>query len=517
MMTLNGLYRLANWNPQFFREIKGRLTPRVMITTEIAAIAAQVLLVGFFVLMLPGEVGSGNTAYCLDFQPDGGPCAAINWPQWWSGILQVLVWIVPVILHVGGVYQIVGDLSKEEKTGTLNFIRLTPQTSQEILLGKLLGVPIVPILVGLSTVPLQLVAAIAAQVPVTEILGMYLWTIATCAFSYTAAILYVFLGGRQAWVGAVAAWFLFGSTGNLLMGISMLRSDNPFSVVRWFGLPIGAYLPLLIAFMATSMSLCVACLWRGINRRFRNPSITLVSKTQSYWMSAGANLWILGFVTPTPDIHAPLGIGSVIFISTFFWFAVLIPMILPPRQTLLDWARYHTQMMAERGQNRAALTDWLFGQKSPATLAILMNVAIVAGIQSLWVLTWPRQHFQGLSAVIVTSLFVLLCAAIGQLISLIISPKQSALAFLVLAVTVMVIQPALLAALSVSPHETALLWMFTAFSMTAIDHVSLTTLVLSVLGYTVMITGLMRSFARQLQKMGASEMQQLMARRVAVS
>ncbi|RQH23304.1 hypothetical protein D5R40_27115 [Okeania hirsuta] len=46
------------------------------------------------------------------------------------------------VILIGGVYMLVADLAKEKRLGTLNFIRLSPQSIQKILLGKLLGVPI---------------------------------------------------------------------------------------------------------------------------------------------------------------------------------------------------------------------------------------------------------------------------------------------------------------------------------------------------------------------------------------
>ena len=47
-----------------------------------------------------------------------------------------------VALLVMGTYLLIADLSREERRGTLNFIRMSPESAKNILLGKLLGVPI---------------------------------------------------------------------------------------------------------------------------------------------------------------------------------------------------------------------------------------------------------------------------------------------------------------------------------------------------------------------------------------
>jgi ABC-type Na+ efflux pump permease subunit len=74
-------------------------------------------------------------------------------------------------LIVIGTYLLISDLAHEERRGTLNFIRLSPQSPENILVGKLLGVPILLYLVAVLAVPLHLWAGLAAQISLMRILS----------------------------------------------------------------------------------------------------------------------------------------------------------------------------------------------------------------------------------------------------------------------------------------------------------------------------------------------------------
>jgi ABC-type Na+ efflux pump permease subunit len=98
------------------------------------------------------------------------------------------------------------DLGHEESRGILNFIRLSPQSPENILVGKLLGVPILLYVVAVLAVPLHLWAGLAAQISLIRILSFYGVLIAACFFFYSAALLFSlvssWLGGFQAWLGS---------------------------------------------------------------------------------------------------------------------------------------------------------------------------------------------------------------------------------------------------------------------------------------------------------------------------
>ena len=53
-------------------------------------------------------------------------------------------------------YSLISDLNRERKSGTFDFIKLSPQSGRSIFIGKLIGVPSLVYLAILSFVPLHL-------------------------------------------------------------------------------------------------------------------------------------------------------------------------------------------------------------------------------------------------------------------------------------------------------------------------------------------------------------------------
>jgi hypothetical protein len=76
--------------------------------------------------------------------------------------------------------------------------RLSPQSTESILTGKLLGVPILIYLVAVVAVPFHLWAGVAAKIPLGQILTFYGVLAASCIFFYSAALLY---GIVSSWLG----------------------------------------------------------------------------------------------------------------------------------------------------------------------------------------------------------------------------------------------------------------------------------------------------------------------------
>lgn len=162
-MKLNWLERLGDWNPQLMRELKGRLKPRNLLIAGAISIIGQFLLFLLAQAQLPigteedhryctGNAVNHISPYCVR---DAFDNVVINWQVWW---LELFVWLSLIgifALIVVGTYLLISDLAHEERRGTLNFIRLSPQSPENILVGKLLGVPILLYLVAVLAVPLH--------------------------------------------------------------------------------------------------------------------------------------------------------------------------------------------------------------------------------------------------------------------------------------------------------------------------------------------------------------------------
>jgi hypothetical protein len=178
----NIIDKMGDSNPQVFRELKERLTPRNISLAIVCAAILQVLILLYFNGQIPIPAYEGvldrqklietHSNYCtssFDIRYDGKLCHLgmnggfeINWQKWWLDIFSCLSWILPLGLILGSVYTLVADLVREEKRGTLNFIRLSPQSAQTIFLGKIIGVPILIYLAIAATLPLHLIAGINA-------------------------------------------------------------------------------------------------------------------------------------------------------------------------------------------------------------------------------------------------------------------------------------------------------------------------------------------------------------------
>ena len=176
---------LLDWNPQFFREIKGRVKKKNVIIATIASITTQFLIVLYYLGQLP-DIDLGRkqySRYCFGLTKrysSSHLCATdrlgewvINWQLFWLDMFICLSIISIFALLVVGTYMLIADLTKEENKGTLNFIRLTPQSATSILTGKILGVPIMLYGVVLLALPLHFAAGLGADIPINLILSFY--------------------------------------------------------------------------------------------------------------------------------------------------------------------------------------------------------------------------------------------------------------------------------------------------------------------------------------------------------
>ncbi|MEC4850177.1 MAG: hypothetical protein SAJ12_04130, partial [Jaaginema sp. PMC 1079.18] len=220
---------IGNWNPQLFRELKGRLKSRnISLAAGISAII-QGLIYLVFLTRYPGEhdtfhrycIGQvppdtdvydpyklSNLQYCLRDAAGLLRDGVFNSKLWWLDLFTTLSFVSIFTLLVIGVYMLIADLSKEESRGTLGFIRLSPQSTRSLLIGKILGVPALLYIAIALTIPLHLGSAIAANLNLARVFGFYLVLGVSAFFFYSGALLYglvsASLGNFQAWIGGGA-------------------------------------------------------------------------------------------------------------------------------------------------------------------------------------------------------------------------------------------------------------------------------------------------------------------------
>ncbi|UBF24283.1 hypothetical protein K9N68_21570 [Kovacikia minuta CCNUW1] len=375
-MTLDWFYKLGDWNPQFFREFKGRLKLRNVVVFSLTSLLIQMLVMAYFWMALPASFPLSPSRYCtgaIDYADyhkcltDAFGNVVINWQVWWFDLFQTLSWGMPFIVLIAGVYMLISDLGKEERRGTLNFIRLTPQSSQSILLGKILGVPAIPYLMVALAIPLHLIAAAHAGVPFAEVLSIYILTGAAASCYFVGALLFAFLGGVQGWLGAIAVWLTFSISFQIWR--NNRYSEYPyFGPSQYYGIPVANHLSLAVGFALLTFGLATYWLWRTVNRRFRNPNTTLLSKQQSYWVTACFEVWLLGFVIREVQYPSqPIDDFAVVAFVNLLWFVLLIAALMPQRQMLLDWTRYRRERVSsgKKFWSRSILKELTWGAEKP--------------------------------------------------------------------------------------------------------------------------------------------------------
>ncbi len=528
-MNPNPLH-LTNLNPQFFREVKGRLKPRNIVLTIGASLLTQLAILFYFWASLP-RTPKSYSPYCKTLQGEkyGGECivdaldnVAIDWHTWWNAMFQMLSWTLPFVLLAAGVYLLIGDLAKEERRGTLNFIRLSPQTSQNILLGKLLGVPLLPFLAIAVAIPFHCWTALQAGVSSAEVVSIYLVAIAACCFIYTGAIFYAFLGGAQSWLGVMVLGMAYILLWQIGMSLQYTTKEPEFLGPRkWYFVHISQSLSLSVTFAVASFAVGAFWFWQAINRRFRNPNLTLISKRQSYWITLCVQIFILGFALreESDALNRAFDLMGLLTIN-LFWFSVLIAALTPHRQTLLDWARYRQDGDAQtrKQRRRSLIKELIWGDKSPALVAIALNLCIPTVVFSPWILSWniPQQQTTAYLSLLFNILFLLICAAIAQSILLMKLPKRSIVAIGVL-LALTVIPPIMMSMIGLvqNGENAAIVWLFSAFSFAAIGSASQTAIFFSFLAQLSIFILLTARLTRQLRRAGESELKALLASRPA--
>ncbi|MEM9543367.1 MAG: hypothetical protein AAGA60_28230 [Cyanobacteria bacterium P01_E01_bin.42] len=388
------LDKIGDWNPQLLRELKGRLTLKNILIAVGISLVVQILF----------YLGFSSNSYGNSF------------PSWVLYLFITLSIVGIIILQVGGVYVLMDDLQREEKRGTLNFIRLSPQTSRSILCGKILGVPILVYLGILLAIPLHICLGIYAAIPTHHIVAFYILVAVNCFLFYSAALLFTLFGyspalkGSLGFVGSIFVFFFtsifaivcFSPSLPFPIGVfnwvsffypgyflHFLLSQTPHASdlfypsnadfikqITWFGLPLWSN--AISAFLCTLVNyfLVISWIWNGLERCFHDRTNTGLSKKQSYWLSGILTLVLMGFSLENIQARRYLMENlSVILIVQFFILCGLIIILSPHRTTLQVWSRYRHQITSKK-----LLWDLILEEKSPAHLAILLNSILTSTI-----------------------------------------------------------------------------------------------------------------------------------------
>jgi hypothetical protein len=208
-MFPNLLTQLGDWNPQLFREIRGRFKLRNVLMAGVLSLLGQFCLFLYFHRSKFGDASILDHVFFKD--------CSIQSNLWWFDIFHLLFRFAFLLLVVLGSYLLTEDISGEARRGTLTFLRLSPQSSRSILIGKLLGVPILLYIAIALTLPLQIWAAIKAELPVWGLGLVYLMGAAICASVYSFALFYSLL-----WMSKARVWYVVVPVGGFSIFLSSI-------------------------------------------------------------------------------------------------------------------------------------------------------------------------------------------------------------------------------------------------------------------------------------------------------
>ncbi len=638
--------KLGELNPQFMREIKGRLKLfPVLVTAGISGLV-QVVLYLFQIREYPGVKYAISSQYCnlgktyreqmsiLDkvakkfndqvylfnskanfdaeklkfaktqlqearerrdqlnkFLYDGKnfcPPDQIDMQSWWHDHWQYLFLSLSVIfiftLLIAGTYLLINNLAQEERTGTLNFIRLSPQSETSILTGKMLGVPILVYWFVALAIPLHIWSGKAANIAFSHIFSYYAVLAGSCIFFFSAALLFGlmtrFLGGFQPWLAAgavfmfltftysmgysssnlnnAAAWFKIFSPidmtsylfPNLLGSNSSWRGNyddfGKAKYLQFFFLPIGSNLLGLIGLHLANYAVWTYGIWKGLERRFRNPNTAVISKVQSYWLVGFVQFLLWGFTLQNYRIYYPrnseelsksgsFDINSEI-IQNLPWFIIfnfvllfgLMLILSPERQTIQDWARYrHQGGSGRKGWWRNSLLgDLLVGEKSPSVVAIAVHLVTMVTPITIWIvlslslqnhrstsINWlinDAGRFRALIGIVMFITLSLIYATIAQRMLLMKTTKRYFWAIGTVS-AVMYLPLMILGMLNVTPRQHPLPWLFSSLPWAGLADASLPIIFMSLITEIAVLVLLNIRLTKQINLAGESATKALLA------
>lgn len=550
--------KLLDWNPQLFREVKGRFkTTNVVIAAAVSVIVQFIAIISLLGTlpdfesvdsMLYGRYGMGiifqvgnrgETYYTQNSVGDW----LVNWQLLWLDLFVILSFIATASLLVVGIYMLVADIIREKHRGTLNFIRQTPQSACDILLGKVLGVPILLYISILLLLPLHLLSGLKAQIPLDLIIGFDLAVVASGAFFFSLALLWglanvqsdfkpwfasglvglfllivdnaLFHSGRI-YLPRLTSWLLLFDPNFILSYIidaAHLPDDKyhflaiaDLADLKFYGQALWTNAEIGIGFILANFVLWSYWCWSLLQRRFYNPEYTLLGKVQSYWITSWFTVLALGFTIQSYSINDrlhPSALATNFFLLNFALLIlglVLIAGLSPHRQTLHDWARYRHQTISNR-----AWQESLVGEHSPAILAIAINIAsaVIFILPSIFLLLDPRERYVAWGFVLIAGT-VTLYAAIAQSILMLRTHKRAVWSIITLG-SMMVVPPVCLSMAQVTPEALPQGWLISFLPTVAIEYATLPTLILTIAGQWLAIALVSFQMSKKLQRAGASE------------
>jgi hypothetical protein len=486
--------RLGDWNPQLFRELKSRLSGTPLTAAVLFSILFQLFLWCNIVLL-----------------ENASKASVVN-------VFNFLNWLLPSLLILGATYTIVGDLHREHRQGTLDFIRLTPQSARSLFLGKILGVPSLMYAIVLSIVPLHFILGLVAGANPLLMLAWYL-TIGSIGYLFaTITILYALAGGKY----AILLTLLFSLPLSTTIAIYNIRLNTAIDnssggtdrFLSWFGIPIFNNFFALSGFVSGTLLLISYWLWITIDRKYINPVSTAFKKEDSYWMNIQFQLWLLGFALPLAiENNESSDNGNFYLLVGFYsisavWIFCTVPLILPTRHSVREWSNDLDNLVT--GKHRSAwksaiIRDLIWHDRSPILVAMAINLAISAvvwGLCSSIFITDRELAIKCLCGILIASILTLIQTVIITFVSLRSKVKNIGAIPLIILMSWIPLASGFLATIDPSSRDIGLgLMLFSPFAWMGVTQVSIFNIGLIALGQIGILAGFTKLLANKVAKL----------------
>ncbi len=327
-------------NPEFVRHVRAELRP------------ARALTAAVLVLVI---------------------CALVALPCWASeeknlqGFFQLyfgwLVGIQYVLLTVWCASTCGQAISRERELKTYDFLKTTRLSSTELMVGKILGVPVVGYFVLGCSLPISVVAGVLGGFSVGVLFWTYVLLVALAIFVSLAG-LWTSMQVEKSSAGAVGLLlllplgFTFGLTFTPFPGFGAIsvfpalfwlfdikQSDMTRVAPTLFGLRVSFVFLTLLLYVLFGGWL-VLMLARNLKRD--REEIRLLSRGQAIGFAAFLNLLLYGFLDPSRvaskggyETISPVDVSVVaVVLNAIILFLVGIAMLTPPEKLKVWWRRH---------------------------------------------------------------------------------------------------------------------------------------------------------------------------------
>ncbi|NEO26016.1 MAG: ABC transporter permease, partial [Kamptonema sp. SIO4C4] len=246
-------------------------------------------------------------------------------------------------------------------------------------------------------------------------------------------------------------------------------------------------------------------------RRFENTDQSLLSKQQSYWISGSVMVLLLGFTMQ----HHSWGTYQENLTDNFYLllmfqlclFLGLIAALTPQRETLQAWSRYRHQMP----HRRRLWADLVWGEKSPATVAIALNLIPTSAILlvALMMLPFGESRLALILGLLLQNGIILVYASLTQW--LLLQKTRRRVVFAAGAIiSHLVIPPTLFALFEMSLPQNSAFFLWSGFPFASTEYV-VTAAYWTIVGQSLVTALINVQFTRQLRTLGESESKPLLS------